>query len=79
MGQDFQDFTDLREAVVFDLVEEGFVADSQIFGSFALVAPIGRQGREDFAALDVAEGAMAHFGECSGKVELVQTFVRGRV
>ena len=77
MGQDFQDFTDLREAVVFDLVEEGFVADAQIFGSFALVAPIGRQGRENFAALDVTEGAVGHFRECSGEVKLVQRFVRG--
>jgi hypothetical protein len=75
IGQDFQDFRDLREVVVFDFVEEGFVADAQIFSGFALVTPIGRESSADFPALDVMEGAVSHIGECSGEVELVQCFV----
>src|SRR6185295_11499270 len=68
------DFQDLQ-VVILDFVQKGLVADTQILGGPALVATVGCERGEDFFALDEAEGAVAHVGECARKIELFHRFV----
>ena len=62
------------EGVFLDFVEEGFVADTEIFGGFTLVAQICLQGAANLFSFDETQGAMTRLGKRAGKIELVESF-----
>ncbi len=64
----------ISEGVFPDFVQEGFIADPEVFGSFTLISQVGLQGAANLFSFDETEGAMTGFGEGAGKIELVEGF-----
>src|ERR1044072_4490464 len=69
------DHSSRSEAIFFDLIEQGFITDTEILCSSAFVAGVRRQRSGNFLALNYSQRAMGDVREGAREIKIVKRLV----